>query len=97
MMIKAAYFPTIIYAKDVNLDNRLFEREVLVWADKDKGVQRTNMKGWHSQTNMHEIPVFKPLVDELFKMTNEIFQEEWLDREPHMGNMWAKHKIHQVH
>ena len=78
MMIKAAYFPTIIYAKDVNLDNRLFEKEVLVWADKDKGVQRTNMKGWHSQTNMHEIPVFKPLVDELFKMTNEIFQEEWL-------------------
>ena len=26
MMIKASYFPTIIYAKDVNLDNRLFER-----------------------------------------------------------------------
>jgi len=28
-MIKAAYFPTIIYAKDINLDNKLFEREVL--------------------------------------------------------------------
>ena len=78
-MIKAAYFPTIIYAKDVNLDNRLFEREVLAWADKDKGVKRTNMHGWHSTTNMHEIPVFKPLVDELFKMQREIFQEEWLD------------------
>ena len=60
MMIKAAYFPTIIYAKDVNLDNRLFEREVLAWADRDKGVKRTNMKGWHSQTNMHEIPVLNP-------------------------------------
>ena len=71
MMIKAAYFPTIIYAKDVNLDNRLFEREVLAWADKDKGVKRTNMNGWHSTTNMHEIPVFKPLVDELFKMQHE--------------------------
>ena len=23
------------------------------------------------QTNMHEIPVFKPLVDELFKMQSE--------------------------
>ena len=44
-MIKAAYFPTIIYAKDVNLDNRLFERELLAWADKDKGLRRTNMKG----------------------------------------------------
>ena len=89
MMIKATYFPTIIYAKDVTLDNRLFEREVLAWADKDKGVKRTNMNGWHSQTNMHEIPVFKPLVDELFKMQHEVFQEEWLDSEAHMGNMWA--------
>ena len=39
MMIKAAYFPTIIYAKDVNLDNRFFEKEVLSWADKDKGIK----------------------------------------------------------
>ena len=88
-MIKAAYFPTIIYAKDVNLDNRLFEREVFAWSDKDKGLIRTNVKGWHSETNMNEIPVFKPLVDELFKMMNEIFPEEWLDRKPIMGNMWA--------
>ena len=89
MMIKAAYFPTIIYAKNVNLDNRLFEKEVLAWADKDKGIKRTNMNGWHSTTEMHKIPVFKPLVDELFKMQNEIFQEEWLDSEPIIGNMWA--------
>ena len=88
-MIKASYFPTIIYAKDVNLDNRLFEREVLSWADKDKGVKRTNMNGWHSTTDMHKIPVFKSLVDELFKMQMEIFQEEWLDSEPFLGNMWA--------
>ena len=77
-MIKASYFPTVIYAKDVNLDNRLFEREVIEWSKKDEGVNRTNVNGWHSQTNMHKIPVFKPLVDELFIMTNEIFQEEWL-------------------
>ena len=89
MMIKAAYFPTIIYAKDVDLDNRLFEKEVLAWANQDKGVKRTNMNGWHSQTNMHQIPVFKPLVDELFKMQSEVFQEEWLESEPVIGNMWA--------
>ena len=88
-MIKAAYFPTIIYAKDVNLDNRLFEREVVEWSNKDKGIKRTNMKGWHSTTNMHQIPVFKPLVDELFKMQIQIFQVEWLESEPIIGNMWA--------
>ena len=72
-MIKEAYFPTIIYGKDVNLDNRLFEKEVIDWSNRDKGVKKTNVQGWHSETNMHEIPVFKPLVDELFKMMNEIF------------------------
>ena len=38
---------------------------------------------------MHELPQFKPLVDELFKMTTEVFKEEWLDRQPRLGNMWA--------
>ena len=88
-MIKAAYFPTIIYAKDVQLDNRLFEREVIEWAKKDKGIRRTNMIGWHSTTDMHKIPVFKTLVDELFKMQMEIYKEELLSREPIIGNMWA--------
>ena len=74
-MIKEAYFPTIIYGKDVNLDNRLFEKEVIDWSNRDKGVKKTNVQGWHSETNMHEIPVFKPLVDELFKMMNEVFKE----------------------
>ena len=75
-MIKEAYFPTIIYGKDVNLDNRLFEKEVIDWSNRDKGVKKTNVQGWHSETNMHEIPVFKHLVDELFKMMNEEFKEE---------------------
>ena len=88
-MIKAAYFPTIIYEKDLQLDNRLFEREVVEWSKKDKGIRRTNMIGWHSTTEMHKIPVFKPLVDELFKMQMEIYREELLTREPIIGNMWA--------
>jgi len=88
-MIKEAYFPTIIYGKDVNLDNRLFEKEVIDWSNKDKGLTKTNVQGWHSETNMHQIPVFRPLVDELFKMMNDVFKEEWLDRFPRLGNMWA--------
>jgi len=67
----------------------LFENGVIEWAHKDKGMKRTNMKGWHSQTDMHKIPIFKPLVDELFKMQNEIFKEEFLESEPILGNMWA--------
>ena len=88
-MFKAKYFPTIVYAKDVNLDNRLFENAVIEWSNKDKGMKRTNMKGWHSQTDMHTIPVFKPLVEELFKMQEEIYKEEFLSGKAMIGNMWA--------
>jgi len=88
-MIKEQFFPTTIYAKDLHLDNELFTREVIAWSQKDKGVLRTNMNGWHSTTDMHKIPIFKPLVDELFKMQFEIFNEEWLNSEPLLGNMWA--------
>ena len=35
------------------------------------------------------MPVFQPLVNELFIMMNDIWKEEWLDREPVLGNMWA--------
>ena len=88
-MICEAFFPTLIYAEDVKLDNKLFEKEIIEWSKKDEGVKKTNVGGWHSQTNMFEIPVFKPLVDELFKMQTLIFKEERLDRKPVMGNMWA--------
>ena len=88
-MIKEQFFPTTIYAKDVELDNDLFTREVVRWSNEDKGIKRTNMNGWHSHTDMHKIPVFKPLVDELFKMQFEVFNEEHLAREPIIGNMWA--------
>ena len=88
-MIKEQFFPTIIYGKDVKLDNQLFANEIVAWSKKDPGVQKTNRNGWHSKTDMHNIPVFKPLVDELFVMMQDIWKEEWLDREPVLGNMWA--------
>ena len=34
-----------------------------------------------------QMPVFKPLVNRLFIMMNDIWKEEWLDREPVLGNM----------
>tara|TARA_R100000322_G_scaffold74457_2_gene46697 strand:+ start:11 stop:592 length:582 start_codon:yes stop_codon:yes gene_type:complete len=88
-MIAEGFFPTLIYANDVELDNRFFEKEIIEWSKRDEGVKKTNVNGWHSKTNMSEMPQFKPLVDELFKMQRQVFKEEWLDREPVLGNMWA--------
>ena len=88
-MIKEQFFPTTVYGKDIKLDNQMLANEIVMWSKKDKGVVKTNMNGWHSQTNMHTFPQFKPLVDALYEMQNEIYKEEWLDRQPRLGNMWA--------
>ena len=88
-MIKEQFFPTTIYGHDTQLDNNFLANEIVAWSKKNSGVKKTNVGGWHSETNMHELPQFKPLVDELFKMQHQVFKEEWLDREPVLGNMWA--------
>ena len=88
-MIKEQFFPTVIYGKDIKLDNQFFANEITMWTKKDPGVKKTNRNGWHSTTEMHNIPVFKPLVDELLLMIQEVWKEEWLDRQPFLGNMWA--------
>ena len=67
-MIKEQFFPTIIYGNDIQLDNNFLANEIVNWSKQNKGIQKTNINGWHSETNMHELPQFKPLVDELFKM-----------------------------
>ena len=88
-MIKEQFFPTTIYGKDVKLDNQMFANEIIQWSKRDPGVKKTNRNGWHSTTEMHKIPLFQPLVNELFVMMEEVWKEEWLDREPVLGNMWA--------
>ena len=83
------FFPTFVYAKDINLDLNLLTKEIVEWSKKDEGLRKTNVNGWHSKTHMHTIPVFKPLVDELYEMQREIYKEELLERKPKLGNMWA--------
>jgi uncharacterized protein (TIGR02466 family) len=88
-MIKEGFFPTIIYAKDFELDLNQMAQNIIQWSKEDKGVNKTNVNGWHSETNMHNKLEYKPLVDELFKMVYEVFNEEWLDGQARLGNMWA--------
>ena len=91
-MIKEYFFPTIIYVKDLPNANELnpyLEKHIVEWSNQDKGVNKTNVNGWHSQTDMNNKSEYKPLIQELFTMQNEIIQEEHLDIEPKLGNMWA--------
>ena len=88
-MIREEFFPTSVFGKDVKLDNDKLAQDIINWSNQDPGVKKTNVKGWHSQTDMHTKPEYRSLVDELMTMCKEIFKEEWLDREPVLGNMWA--------
>ena len=89
MLIKEQFFPTTLYGKDLQLDNNTLAQHIIQWSQQDQGVKKTNMNGWHSTTDMHLKKEYQVLVDELYKMQHEIYQEEWLDRRPMLGNMWA--------
>ena len=90
-MWRNLYFPTPIYIADLNDHalNQQLERDIIAWSNQDKGVTRTNIKGWHSQTDMNLKPEFKRLVDLLYEAQGVIYEQEHLDSEPYLGNMWA--------
>ena len=83
------FFPTIIYGKDIQLDNNQLTQDIVNWSNQDKGVSKTNFKGWHSTTDMHTKPEYQQLAKELFEMQKEIYDNENLARKPILGNMWA--------
>jgi len=90
-MNRELHFPTPIYIFDHNDPsiNIQLEKDIMNWMNQDKGVTRTNVKGWHSTTDMHLKPEYKRLVDALFQAQHKIYDEEHLDSEPFLGNMWA--------
>jgi len=90
-MNRDLYFPTPIYTfyNNDNSLNEQLEEDILKWMKEDKGLIRTNIKGWHSSTDMHIRPEFKRLTKALFEAQFKIFKEEHLDTEPYLGGMWA--------
>ena len=88
-MIIEKFFPTLIYGKDVELNNHQLAQDIVNWSNQDKGVSKTNVKGWHSTTDMHTKPEYSQLVTELMRMQKEIYDNEHIDRHAILGNMWA--------
>ena len=84
-------FPTPVYIADIKHPtlNQELERDIVAWSKQDKGIVRTNVQGWHSTTNMHERPEFKKLVDMLYACQKTIYEQEYYESEPVLGNMWA--------
>ena len=86
------FFPTPIYIFDVpnaHLLNDALEKNIVSWANSEKGLVKTNVNGWHSETNMHMKPEYKDLVTILHEAQREIYNKELLAGNPVLGNMWA--------
>ena len=68
-MIRDLHFPTPIYIFDHNDPslNIQLEKDILNWMNEDKGLSKTNIKGWHSPTNMDKKPEYERLVQGLFE------------------------------
>ena len=90
-MFRELYFPTPIYIADIKHPtlNQELERDILAWSNRDKGMIRTNIKGWHSDTNMNELPEYAKLVDMLYSAQRTTYDQEYYESEPFLGNMWA--------
>ena len=90
-MIRELHFPTPIYIFDHNDPslNIQLEKDILNWMNEDKGVTKTNIKGWHSTTDMDRKPEYQRLVQGLFEAQFKIYEEEHLTSEPYLGGMWA--------
>jgi len=92
-MIAEYHFPTPVYIQDlpnaVELNNNL-ENNILQWQKEDlKGVNKTNVNGWHSTTDMNHKHEYDSLTKQLFAMQDTIFKKECLAQKPVLGNMWA--------
>ena len=83
-MFRELHFPTPIYIADIKHPtlNQELERDIVAWSKQDKGVVRTNVQGWHSHTNMADLPEYKKLVnkkDSIIQYYNDIYKTN-LDR-----------------
>ena len=92
-MITESHFPTPVYIQEIPNAielNHYLEKNILQWQKQDsKGVNKTNVNGWHSTTDMNDKKEFNPLTKELFNMQGEIYKKEFLTQKPALGNMWA--------
>jgi len=90
-MHRELYFSTPVYIKDIGTSeyNKYLEEQIVAWSKSDLGLQKTNMNGWHSTTDMHTKVEYKHLIEELHIAQQDIYKDECLEGEPLLGNMWA--------
>ena len=88
------FFSVPIFYFDLDNSNEInlkLKNLIFDWKDKDKGVERSNVLGWHSKDDMHIRNHFNFFIDEINNIQNEIhLTEEYANNtELRVENMWA--------
>ena len=88
------FFSVPIFYFDLDNSNEInlkLKNLIFDWKDKDKGVERSNVLGWHSKDDMHTKNYFNFFTDEINNIQNEIhLTEEYANNtELRVENMWA--------
>lgn len=85
-------FPTPVYTKKLQetkkLNKQLFKNIKACMKKDPQGVKKTNVNGWHSRTDQHKNPEYKPLIDQMSLMVEQIFQDLGYQPAVALGNMW---------
>ena len=88
------FFSVPIFYFDLDNSNEInlkLKNLIFDWKDKDKGVERSNVLGWHSKDDMHIRNHFNFFTDEINNIQSEIhLTEEYANNtELRVENMWA--------
>lgn len=97
------WFPTIISMMDIKDHKTLNQQwiaQILRWRNEDeKGIIRSNSRGWHSTVDMHTREEFIPMARQFLLQAMEVGRHMGLDEdsEPFIGNMWANVSPYGAH
>ena len=88
------FFSVPIFYFDLDNSNEInlkLKNLIFDWKDKDKGIERSNVLGWHSKDDMHTKNHFNFFTDEINNIQSEIhLTEEYANNtELRVENMWA--------
>ena len=72
------HFAIPVYTFNIGCNefNKYLEEHIMKWQSEDKGMQRTNVSGWHSLDIMQTKKEYQPLVEDLYKAQKIIYEKE---------------------
>ena len=89
------YFPSPIFFTenpDFKSLNKQLEKDIYAWSERQQSMERSNSGGWHSPSNMNDLPEFKDLFDYIEEQVDRIKTDGLAIRKDstlYLHNAWA--------